>query len=113
MGTENRQRNERLTIRFTKEEINEIKDLADQCGVSPSAYLRSLGLGYTPKSNLDTQAIRHLANLHGDLGRVGGLLKLWLTDDTERNRTKELNIRDVVKKILDLQAEIRETAERI
>ena len=54
---------------------------AEKCGLSISEYLRKLGLGYEPASIVDNQKVDELAKINGDLGRLGGLLKLWLSDD--------------------------------
>jgi hypothetical protein len=64
----------------TPAERAQIERLAEATGLSSSTYLRSLGLGYEPKSTLDARNILELLKLGGDLGRLGGLLKLWLTD---------------------------------
>lgn len=48
-------------------------------GLSKSAYLRAVGLGHEIKSILDHERITDLLRINGDLGRLGGLLKLWLT----------------------------------
>jgi hypothetical protein len=46
-----------------------------------STYLMRVGLGYPVKSVLDNKRVEELCRINGDLGRLGGLLKLWLTDD--------------------------------
>ena len=48
--------------------------------LSDSAYLRALGLDMPIRSTLDQEAILELAKINGDLGRLGGLLKMWLTN---------------------------------
>lgn len=48
--------------------------------LSDSAYLRALGLDMPLRSTLDQEAILELAKINGDLGRLGGLLKVWLSD---------------------------------
>ncbi len=58
----------------------QIIERANACDLSVSAYLRMLGLGFEPKSMLDTQAISNLLKALADLGRLGGLLKLWLSE---------------------------------
>ena len=45
-----------------------------------SVYLKTLGLGYEPKSLLDAERVGELLKACGDLGRLGGLLKLWLSE---------------------------------
>jgi hypothetical protein len=64
----------------TPEEKADIERLAATTGLSVSTYLRTLGLGYEPKSILDAEHILGLLKIGGDLGRLGGLLKLWLVD---------------------------------
>ena len=50
-------------------------------GHSTLAYLRKIGLGYPVKSILDYSRVQDLAQVNADLGRLGGLLKLWLSSD--------------------------------
>lgn len=52
-----------------------------------SAYARNLCLGYEPKSVAKAQAIRELIKVNADMGRVGGLLKLWLSEP-DRNQAR-------------------------
>ena len=51
--------------------------------MSTSAYLRQVGLGMPIKSILDQNSIADLAKVNADQGRLGGLLKLWLTVDAK------------------------------
>ena len=46
-----------------------------------SSLLRRLGMGHQPPSVLDSKLILELAKINGDQGRLGGLLKMWLTND--------------------------------
>jgi hypothetical protein len=64
-------------------ERNTIRQKAEQCGLSASAYLRALGCHYEPKSLLDHRAVADLIRINGDQGRLGGLLKMWLSRDGE------------------------------
>lgn len=63
------------------EERAEIEANAKRAGVSVARYLRDVGQGYQVKGIMDYQHVRELVRVNGDLGRLGGLLKLWLTDD--------------------------------
>jgi len=56
---------------------------ADRLGISTSAYLRALGLGYQPLGHLDKEAADKLLLVNADLSRLGNLLKLWLSDDAK------------------------------
>lgn len=51
--------------------------MAKMAGFSLSAGLRTAGLNHPIRSTLDDGAIMERVQLHADLGRVGGLLKLW------------------------------------
>ena len=45
--------------------------------------------------------MEELARINGDLGRLAGLLKLWLTNDARTARFGESTIRAVLAKIED------------
>ncbi len=73
-----RRRGKPIEVWVTDEEKAAITELADQTGLSRSAYLRAVGLNRPVGARADLEAVRELVKLHGDLGRVAGLLKLWL-----------------------------------
>lgn len=58
-----------------------IEENAKQHGLSASSFLRNVGLGVKVSGVLDQDAIGELAKINADLGRLGGLLKMWLTND--------------------------------
>jgi hypothetical protein len=94
------------------DEEKQIKEQARTAGLKVAAYLRNLGLGYEVRSVLDLQSVDELAKVNADLGRLGGLLKLWLTNDERLSifgpdKTKQL-IMAVLKKIEDNQENLRE-----
>ena len=72
-----------LRVIVSREEGAAIDASADRLGMSTSAYLRSLGLGYQPIGHLDKEASEHLVRVNADLSRLGNLLKLWLSDDAK------------------------------
>jgi hypothetical protein len=74
-------RKAQIHIPVLPDEAAAIKSLAAATGLSVAAYLRNVGLGYQVRSILDNRRVEELARINGDLGRLGGLLKLWLTDD--------------------------------
>lgn len=49
--------------------------------LSMSAYARTLALGGNPVGALDPDAMNKLLKVSADLGRLGGLLKMLLTND--------------------------------
>ncbi len=76
-----RKRRHHLRVPVSPEEKTEVERQARQAGLSVARYLREVGQGYQIKGIVDYEQVRELARINGDLGRLGGLLKLWLTDD--------------------------------
>jgi hypothetical protein len=74
-----RDRHRPLKVIVSEAERAGIEMRAAAASLSVSAYLRNLGLGYKLHSTLDHQAILNLLKVNADQGRLGGLLKLWLT----------------------------------
>lgn len=75
-----RARTRRLLVTLSEEEHAEIKANATRVGMSMSMYLRKIGLGFEPRSQLDADIGRDLIRVRGDLGKLGGLLKLWVVE---------------------------------
>lgn len=81
---EGEKRQQRLTVRLKSDDLRQLETVARECGYGTekqsgvSAYVRQIALGYTPPSMLDQEVIIHLCDLHGRLGRVGGLFKIAL-----------------------------------
>ncbi len=99
-------RSRHLRVPVLPEEEQEVKRLAAASGLSVAAYLRNVGLGYRVTGILDNKRVEELARINGDLGRLGGLLKLWLTDDPRTATFGESTIRAVLGKIEATQAEM-------
>jgi hypothetical protein len=76
-----RQRVHHLRVPVLPTEKTAIKQNADNCAMSVSAYLRALGLHYKPKGIFDADAAMEMSKVNSDLGRLGGLLKMWLTNN--------------------------------
>lgn len=108
-----RKGNTPINVYCLPEEKALIQIHARQVGHSASSYLRAIALGYTVESLLDYEHVQELARINGDLGRLGGLLKLWLTDDEKLGRydVEDMSkiIAGVIKEILANQALIRST----
>lgn len=75
-----RDRQRTLRVVVNDHERERIEAMAKMAGLSLSAYLRTAALNHPIRSMLDYDAIMELIRLHADLGRVGGLLKLWLAE---------------------------------
>ena len=71
-------RDERLTIRFTNEEKAEIIEKAKACGLKPNEYCRRLILGHKPRLRMtqeEIDAINTLGDARADLIRINNVLK--------------------------------------
>ena len=115
--TETRKGNTPIKVWVTPSEKEIIHENAKACGMSNSAYLRQVGLGMPIKSILDQNSIADLAKVNADQGRLGGLLKLWLTNDEKLklyDRAKlNMNIIKLLEEIKRLQAVLFEKATSI
>ena len=107
-----RQRNQQLHVPVLPDEKEIIQSRAKDCSLSMSSYLRNLGLGYVPKSILDSKLVLELVKINADLGRLGGLLKMWLTND-ERLDGSAHNIEGVLKDIRLTQGRMLEAVKRL
>lgn len=85
------------------DERRQVEALARASGLSLSAYLLNVGMGYQVRGILDNKRVEELARINGDLGRLGGLLKLWLTDDARVMAFGEATIRALLSRIEDTQ----------
>jgi len=76
-----------------------------------------VGLGYKPRNVVDFDEVQRLVAVNGDLGRMGGLLKLWLTDDAKLDEFKPEEMRRIVRGLLKRieagQEELREVAKSV
>lgn len=87
---------------------------AASVGLSASAYLRRLGLGYQPRTIVDTLEAQKLLKAAADAGRIGGLLKMWLTDDQRLAAFAPADMRPMIhealRRINETHQEIRAIA---
>ena len=102
-----------LRVPVRDEEEMQIKKQAANCGISVSSYLRTLGMGYEPKSITDNEKVQELAKINGDLGRLGGLLKLWLSDDRRAAHFDKKAIIGVLRNIEDTRSQMVNTMMKI
>jgi len=110
MGSNTRYRDDQIQVRVTANEKAAIREEANRYSLSAATYLRNLGLGFAPKNTMDKQAIDRLAKLRGDLGRIGGLLKLILPISPP---TEHQEIRKLLSQLAETKEKIRETVERL
>jgi hypothetical protein len=96
------------------DERAEIERLANVAGMSVSAYLRTAGLNHPIRSTFDYDAVRELAQVAGDLGRLGGLLKLWLTEKKGLGQgVRPIDVERLLRDTRALQNDIRNMMGRV
>ena len=88
------------------EERQEIAARAKEAGLSLSAFLLASGQGHQIKSVVDYKQVTELAKINGDLGRLGGLLKFWLTGDPRVAHFNQSTVRQLLKRIEATQDEM-------
>lgn len=112
MKPETRDRNRTLRVVVSASERAAIEEKARSTRLSVSAYLRNVGLGYEPRSAYDLEAVRALAKVNGDLGRLGGLLKMWLADSPGVG-AREGDVQQLLEEIRTTAAEVRVGMQRV
>ena len=101
---ESHDRNRPLKVLVSERERAEIETRAAATGLSISAYLRNLGLGFQPHSTLDQGAILALLKVNADQGRLGGLFRLGCR---ARCATETKEIRKLIAAIEESQLKLR------
>ena len=111
-----RRRDRDLRVPVHPEEAQIIEEQARAVGLTIAAYLRALGTGYQPRAVVDRDQVNEMLRINGDLGRLGGLLKLWLSDDAKLAAFDRGQIRQVIlsalRRIEDNQTELRSVVRR-
>lgn len=100
-----RRRGKPIEVWVTDEEKATITERAEEAGMSRSGYLRALGLNTPIRSVVDLTAVAHLAKANGDLGRVAGLLKLWLAEKRGQG-ARTVDVEAMMREFRELQREI-------
>lgn len=94
-----------VKVFVSPDELCELSARADQCGLSLSGYLRAAGLNHPIHSVYDLRAVADLAKVNGDLGRVAGLLKLWLAD-WRGFGAKPAEVEKMMERFREIQSEV-------
>jgi len=108
-----RKGNTPIKVYCLPEEKQQIEANAAATGLSTSAYLLKVGQGYRVRGILDHQRVEELARINGDLGRLGGLLKLWLAGDARAADFDAATLRAVLAKIERTQDNMLEVMQTV
>ncbi|MCB1753882.1 MAG: hypothetical protein KDJ38_00075 [Gammaproteobacteria bacterium] len=109
MGSENRRRNSPIAVRLTHEERQQIEKKLDGIqNPSISAYLRHCALESGEiRARIDHESAQTLIRLSADLGRIGGLIKLFVKERDRRDSQRTIG------KLLDHVEELERTRAEI
>lgn len=80
--------------------------------MSNAAFLRAVGLNLPVGSRADLKAVRQLAKVNGDLGRVAGLLKLWLAEKRGQG-ARSIDVETMMMDFRAIQEDMRALMGRI
>lgn len=95
-----------VKVWVTDADKSEVANRAAQAGLSMSAYLLAAGLNHRTRSVLDLKAVAELAKVNGDLGRVAGLLKMWLAEKRGQG-ARAVDVDAMMVEFRKLQGEVR------
>jgi hypothetical protein len=107
-----RDRTRPLKVYVTAQQREEIVARAASTGMSVSSFLAALSLNEPIRSLTDLDAVRELMRINGDLGRLGGLLKLWLAERAGHG-AKIADVRQVLHALQEAQQELLRVSSRV
>lgn len=90
-----------------------IKENAEASGLSVAGFVRKVAMGYQVDSIVDIKQVNELSRVNADLGRLGGLLKLWLTNDPRTVDFSPTLIRTLLAKIESTRQELKKIMDKI
>lgn len=107
-----------ITIKVNQSEYESVFKKAESHGISTSTYLRNLGMNYPIKTIIDEKAAASLLKVNSDLGRLGGLFKMWMNRNSEdkenfSDQRTYKNIDELVDEIERIQKIIKSEAMKI
>ena len=102
-----------LRVVVSQSERHEIERRAAAASLSVSAYLRSAGMGATFRSAASShEQVAALAKVNADQGRLGGLLKLWLSERPGQGATVR-DVRALLDRISEAQDRLADAVSRV
>ena len=77
---------------LTPEEYRQVNESAAKAGLSVSTFIKRVCLGHKISSTVDHQAVLALAKANADLGRLGGVFKMFLSEGNAGQHADELRV---------------------
>ena len=104
-----------LKVYMTKAEKARIAACAKSCRLTASSYAKMVLLGHHPNNSTDIKQMEGILKVAADLGRLGGLLKMTLTNDERlQDIGREMGLVTIDGILVDIritQAHLRELVE--
>lgn len=101
-----------IPVWVTEEEYLAISGKANDSGQSLSGYLRAVGLRRKLNPVSDVQVMSDVLKVNADIGRLGGLIKLWLSDRKQMDVSRE-SLQKTLDEVRSLSSVLRDTAGRL
>ena len=95
------------------DEKAQIQENAEASGLSVASFIRKVAMGYQVESIVDIEQVVELSRVNADLGRLGGLLKLWLANDPRTVDFSPSLSKTLLAKIESTRQELRNIMDRI
>jgi hypothetical protein len=102
-----------IKVYCLSEEKAQIQENAEASGLSVASFIRKVAMGYQVESIVDIKQVIELSRVNADLGRLGGLLKLWLANDPRTIDFSPTLIKALLAKIESTRQELRTIMDRI
>ena len=106
-----------IKVWVTTAEKAAIAEKAAAHSMSISRYLRALGLALPIQSTVDQRAMLDLLKINADLGRLGGVVKMWLTSNESSQsasaQVMEIKLDRTLNEISALQKKMKERIEAL
>jgi hypothetical protein len=102
-----RKGNPAIKVYCTPDDRAQLQANAAAARKSVSSYMLHIGLGYGVRGLEDHRTVEDLLLVNGDLGRLGGLLKLLLSNEERTAMLGESRVRALLGKVETTQDEIR------
>ena len=106
-----------IKVWVTTAEKAAIAEKAAAHSMSISRYLRALGLALPIQSTVDQRAMLDLLKINADLGRLGGVVKMWLTSNASSQsacaQVTQIKLDRTLNEIGALQKKMKERIEAL
>jgi hypothetical protein len=91
-----------ISFRIDEDDFARLDTFAQQTSCSRAEVLRRCLRGARLQSTIDAQALTKVSRVHGDLNRIGGLLKLAIREgvgDRSSHYVLNVELRDAVRQV--------------